>query len=219
MRHAISRCRCFVALLVLFAAAVPPAGASGPTLELTQFPGPGSSFALSVSGLGAAQLAGYQVFLEFDATRLHFVAGAYVTNRLGLGIVNPIVTNGNQIVVAAGINQFIGQTPTNADQDLVYLSFVPVGTGCSPRVRIRTDTIPPTRLTDATGQPIPIGVVQNPWPACPADFNNDGHVSVQDIFDFLNAWFRHDCSADFNGVGGVTVQDIFDFLAAWFSGC
>lgn len=27
------------------------------------------------------------------------------------------------------------------------------------------------------------------------------------------------CAADINGVDGVTVQDLFDFLAAWFSGC
>ena len=27
------------------------------------------------------------------------------------------------------------------------------------------------------------------------------------------------CAADFNGIGGVGVQDIFDFLTAWFAGC
>jgi glucose/arabinose dehydrogenase len=54
---------------------------------------------------------------------------------------------------------------------------------------------------------------------CPADFNADGTVSVQDIFDFLAAYFGGLASADFNGVGGVTVQDIFDFLAAYFSPC
>ena len=27
------------------------------------------------------------------------------------------------------------------------------------------------------------------------------------------------CPADFNGIGGQTVQDIFDFLGAWFNGC
>ena len=54
---------------------------------------------------------------------------------------------------------------------------------------------------------------------CPADFNGAGGVTVQDIFDFLAAWFAGNPSADFNGVSGVTVQDIFDFLAAWFMGC
>lgn len=52
---------------------------------------------------------------------------------------------------------------------------------------------------------------------CPADFNGVGGVTVQDIFDFLGAYFANSMQADFNGVGGVTVQDIFDYLAAFFS--
>ena len=55
--------------------------------------------------------------------------------------------------------------------------------------------------------------------SCAADFDGDGHLSVQDILDFLSAWFSLDPRADFNGTGGVTVQDIFDFLTAWFAGC
>ena len=54
---------------------------------------------------------------------------------------------------------------------------------------------------------------------CKANFNGVGGVTVQDIFDFLSAWFANNPSANFNGVGGVTVQDIFDFLSAWFAGC
>ncbi|HMN42004.1 MAG TPA: GC-type dockerin domain-anchored protein [Phycisphaerales bacterium] len=53
---------------------------------------------------------------------------------------------------------------------------------------------------------------------CAGDFNCSGTLSVQDIFDFLNAWFAADPRADFNG-GGLAVQDIFDFLNAWFAGC
>jgi hypothetical protein len=56
-------------------------------------------------------------------------------------------------------------------------------------------------------------------PGCAADFNGDGTLSVQDIFDFLSAWFAGTPSADFNGAGGLSVQDIFDFLSAWFAGC
>lgn len=65
--------------------------------------------------------------------------------------------------------------------------------------------------------------------SCLADYNNDGRVSVQDIFDFLGAWFGGcfaqggtPCfghTADINGSGTISVQDIFDFLAAWFGGC
>jgi len=59
----------------------------------------------------------------------------------------------------------------------------------------------------------------NGTPACAADFNGSGHVDVQDIFDFLSAWFAGSPSADFDRGGGVTVQDIFGFLSAWFAGC
>ncbi len=53
---------------------------------------------------------------------------------------------------------------------------------------------------------------------CAADFNSDGTLAVQDIFDFLNAWFAGSPAGDFNG-GGLTVGDIFDFLNSWFGGC
>ena len=56
-------------------------------------------------------------------------------------------------------------------------------------------------------------------PACGADYNASGTATVQDIFDFLSAWFAGEANADFTGDSGITVQDIFDFLAAWFAGC
>jgi hypothetical protein len=54
---------------------------------------------------------------------------------------------------------------------------------------------------------------------CPADISCNGSVSVQDLFDFLTAYFSLDPRADFNGQGGISVEDIFDFLAAYFAGC
>lgn len=54
---------------------------------------------------------------------------------------------------------------------------------------------------------------------CRADFNSDGSATLQDIFDFLTAWFATDPRADFNMNSEVTVQDLLDFLAAWFAGC
>jgi hypothetical protein len=54
---------------------------------------------------------------------------------------------------------------------------------------------------------------------CPVDFNDDGSVTVQDIFDFLAAYFAGNANANFNGDAGVSVQDIFDYLAAYFAGC
>jgi uncharacterized protein (TIGR03118 family) len=58
-----------------------------------------------------------------------------------------------------------------------------------------------------------------PRSSCPGDFNVDGRVTNQDIFDFLNAWFAADRRTDVDRADGVDVQDIFAFLGAWFSGC
>ena len=49
----------------------------------------------------------------------------------------------------------------------------------------------------------------------PGDFNRDGAKTVQDIFDFLTAWFAG--NGDYNGSGATTIQDIFDFLGDWFA--
>lgn len=54
---------------------------------------------------------------------------------------------------------------------------------------------------------------------CNVNFNHDDVVSVQDIFDYLAAWFAGLPSAEFDGQAGVQVTDIFAFLASWFAGC
>lgn len=64
---------------------------------------------------------------------------------------------------------------------------------------------------------VPTGAGVVPLGNC--DFNRSGVVTVQDIFDYLAAFFGSSASSDFNGAGGVTVQDIFDFLGCWFRGC
>jgi hypothetical protein len=57
-------------------------------------------------------------------------------------------------------------------------------------------------------------------PCCMADFNHSGSVTVQDIFDFLGAYFGGQVLlVDINATSTLTVQDIFDFLAAYFTGC
>ncbi|MFN7022671.1 MAG: hypothetical protein ACK4WH_15305, partial [Phycisphaerales bacterium] len=56
-------------------------------------------------------------------------------------------------------------------------------------------------------------------PCCRGDFNKANGVTVQDIFDFLTAYFTPSNCADTNDSTTVTVQDIFDFLSAYFNGC
>lgn len=54
---------------------------------------------------------------------------------------------------------------------------------------------------------------------CTADFNCAGGLTVDDLFDFLAAYFTADPRADLNASGTISVQDIFDYLAAYFVGC
>ncbi len=54
---------------------------------------------------------------------------------------------------------------------------------------------------------------------CRADFNGVDGVGVQDVFDFVSAWFAGDQRADFDGSGALSAEDIFAFLGAWFAGC
>lgn len=54
---------------------------------------------------------------------------------------------------------------------------------------------------------------------CAANYNHNGGVSVQDVFDFLNDWFAGLPWTDWDRSGVITPQDIFAFLNAWFVGC
>jgi hypothetical protein len=55
--------------------------------------------------------------------------------------------------------------------------------------------------------------------ACPADFNCDGHVDVQDFLAFLSLFAAADPRADFNASGSIDVADFLAFLSAFAAGC
>lgn len=55
------------------------------------------------------------------------------------------------------------------------------------------------------------------YPHCPADANADGTIDKFDIPVFVHYWMAGDTSADFNLDGALTVQDVFDFLTAVFA--
>lgn len=78
-------------------------------------------------------------------------------------------------------------------------------------------------LPGCSASSVSAGIVDNrvaPDPdCCPADFNGTRVPTVQDIFDFLAAYFGNNLSADINRIGNLSVQDIFDFLATYFAGC
>lgn len=56
-------------------------------------------------------------------------------------------------------------------------------------------------------------------PCCKADFDQDGLVTLADVFGFLNAWFASSPTTDFDASGTIEIADIFAFLNAWFAGC
>ena len=74
---------------------------------------------------------------------------------------------------------------------------------------------------DADGNNFPLNVpgVAVPIDHCMADFNSSGDVGLQDLFDFLAAYFAGAGAADLDGSGGVSVEDVFTFLAGWTRGC
>ena len=66
-------------------------------------------------------------------------------------------------------------------------------------------------------------------PSCPADFDGNGVVSIDDLFLYFNAYFTG-CTgqpgtpcfgrtADVNGAGGVTIDDLFLYINLYFVGC
>ena len=94
----------------------------------------------------------------------------------------------------------------------------PVGACCIPDGCFVAEQTDCTTGTFAGADTV-CGDIGNPIGCCPANFNQAGGVTVQDIFDFLAAYFAANPSADFNHNGSVTVQDVFDFLYAYFTGC
>ena len=145
-----------------------------------------------------------------------FPGCTFVTVNTPEGLKPGIHTNGQWVQISRTLTQAEINIPT-ADPNWVP----PPNPARATLLGLRFDIFP----QGGTPAPVSHGTVWvddltftqgNP---CPADFNGTGGLTVQDIFDFLAAWFSGLPSADFNHTNGITVQDIFDFLAAWFTGC
>ena len=109
-------------------------------------------------------------------------------------------------------------------------SLFSAGSVCSPNVCLTftgacctgshcaTTTIPGCAGT-FQGFTVACGPPANPTTCCPANFNGINGVDLQDIFDFLTAWFISGPGSDFNHDMLVNITDIFNFLSSWFAGC
>ena len=54
---------------------------------------------------------------------------------------------------------------------------------------------------------------------CLANYDGMNGFGVSDIFLFLSTWFAGDLRADIDQNGALTIYDIFAFLGAWRNGC
>ena len=54
---------------------------------------------------------------------------------------------------------------------------------------------------------------------CPSDFNNDGGIDGQDLFEFFDAWAGGLSNADLNFDGGTDGSDVTAFFVRWENGC
>jgi hypothetical protein len=157
------------------------------------------------------------------------IAGDFTTNRLMSGAwsgayrtsgSNPLATT--YPIMALEIDMSWAPPLTDGR----YYVAVSLGNENAPGTGVFSSPVTPRRDTDNADR-----YVSDIWVAssldfpfqlfgaCPGDFNGFGGVTVQDIFDFLAAFFGGAPAADINGQGGITVQDIFDFLSSFFGDC
>lgn len=90
------------------------------------------------------------------------------------------------------------------------------GTTCTQLIEADCLAIPSAQFR---GVGVACGTTGNPVACCPANINGSDGVGVQDLFDFLAAWFAQTPVGDFNKDLSVTLQDLFDYLFAYFQGC
>jgi probable HAF family extracellular repeat protein len=192
---------------------------------------PGAGIANGVSGDGSVVVGDYQVGSTRHAFRWTAAGGLVDLGTLPgnvRSVAFAISTDGSTIVgmsatTAAGANQhaFVWRSDTGMqDLNSVLVAKTPAGYTLTEARAVNS-----TGTVIAGGSKTPGGGVEA-WvatgvslPGCGADFNGSGSLEVQDVFDYLNAWFAGDIRADFNRVNGLEVQDIFDYLSAWFAGC
>jgi hypothetical protein len=182
----------------------------------------GNAVVWSGTSMGGEVLSGP---VEALATNMNADYAAVWGIRDGAG---QALTMNGAIVLKTGDPVVVENTGPSADPitGTIAMLYAPVGFALGPRhsgiltafvvASVNADNLPDLPTLDVLYR---IDVQVAPATACAVDFNGDGILGVQDIFDFLNAWFADDPRADFNGVNGLEVEDVFDYLNAWFVGC
>lgn len=158
------------------------------------------------------------------ATKFVLDANGFVLSRVNMGVLPTSVPGAGAWSYAYGVNNsgvVVGQSNGRAFVDFGMQmrdlnALVPAAPGWFLVSARSVDELGRIAAwgVDAIGRPRPVLLLP-----CDGDFNRDGGLGVQDIFDFLNAWFAGDLQADTLRDGTLSVQDIFELLSRWMSGC
>jgi probable HAF family extracellular repeat protein len=151
-------------------------------------------------------------------------ANGNVVSRINMGALPATVQGAGVWSYAYGVNnagQVVGQSNGRA--------FVDVGVGMQDLNGLVPSApgwfLVSARSVDESGRIAAWGVdgLGRPRPVvlapCDGDYDRNGTLSVQDVFEFLNGWFAGDARANMLHTGTLTVQDVFEFLMRWFAGC
>lgn len=185
---------------------------NAPILVNPQGPGGGSS---DEAYFGLADLSPTAILGDLDGDNVsddplmtpeQFYTVPDDPHAVGLGRSGGWAGGGDAVDIAAAIDPATGE-PAH----LPWIDFV--------RITTAVDAVNPPLGEMSTE----ISAVADVRPRYTADWNLDGAIGVQDIFDFLADYFTADPAlegggGDFNDSGATTVQDIFDFLSAYFAG-
>lgn len=178
----------------------------------------GSAFDTKIAvydGAGCVNLAGRLIACNDDAT-------ATAPGGCGAGSLQSWV--GIPVTAGASYTIRIGGYDTLAGAGQMTLTFTQSAGACCCGATCTISTAAACTGTNrsfaGSGTVCNVFGINGRSPCCFADYNHNGVVSVQDIFDFLAAFFGQEGCADINGTGSLpTVQDIFDYLSAFFTGC
>jgi hypothetical protein len=152
---------------VAIATAGQPLHADTDVLEFRLTPGsecvqPGQTVTVELHQRDLDQLVrGFQAFVRFDSTRMTLDSGTYTASPYGLPVIDPIAAVGDDIDMAAGIDDFAGQSPTTDDALLVTLTFTAGSTDGLTTLTFRPHD-PPTRFSDETGLPVTPTLIDAP---------------------------------------------------------
>jgi len=180
---------------------------------------PGETIVVELHQLDlTGNVRGFQAFAQFDSSAMTHVSNVFTATPYALHLLNTV--SGNNIDLAAGIDDFGGQPVTDDDALLVTLSFTAGATEGPTNVSFRSH-LPPSRFTDPIGQEVTPCLVESPAIVvdgtdpvitCPIDVNiecdastdpsNTGEATATDNLDSMPDVVYND-TPNLNGCDGT----------------